>query len=96
MERYNGHANKYTWIASIYMDLQYFYDFIQGMEGVREILVDPEEFRKYQEAQLVEAIKNYYYEEVGKVEGFTREILMLGMSQIDYLELAKDLLDDCE
>lgn len=94
---YNGWRNKQTWCANLFLDVDYFYNFLDSLQPIKDILDNPIDFDNYERSQLVESLKEYYYDR-GKLDDitdiFVRDLLSLSLSQIDYYEIAENLISD--
>lgn len=95
-EEYNGHANYETWLAALHIDNTRDYYF-----RVRGVL-DDLKLKEAPASEIMEAVEMEYrklLEEIvescrDKVPGIISDYLTHLLGTVDYVELARDLLDD--
>lgn len=97
MEGYNGWTNKETWLFNLQLDIEFFYEFLKSLDGIKQVLNDEEDFNKYELAQLEKSLKEYSYQllELDTIDNrLIKDLLLLSFSKINYREIAENLISD--
>lgn len=90
---YNGWRNYETWLASLYLDIVDWQNFVTTLLG-EEDKEEDEEITKVE--MLAEFLKDYIEEEAGKagLDNFLYDLLSSAIDEIDFTELATVFLEE--
>ena len=102
MEKYNGWTNYETWLCKLWMDNdgdEYYREMSQEAFGDAE---SSETFTKAEQAalDLADSLKGYWEaileEQIQSQSGFIADLINAGVSSVNWDEIAKGLIEECE
>ena len=96
-QEYNGFVNKPTWLTNMLMDCGLYYDFIRQSRTSLLVLQDYGAYCRYE----VDSLESYLRETTLETLDITsagnilvKELLRFSYEQIDFRELAKNLIEE--